>query len=564
MSQYSINLSWKSLHQLYASSYKLCYNKEYISWFSDWGVEPVELFRNIYFTLEAQKSKLYIKVFKAGFDIREFNRIITEFPTIRLTNFINLRKALSQCTGEAVDIGHIKPPVEILITGDEMQASVYLNIAQSEIHRTGPVLIEEIKSVLQKNGVTEGLEDLSKKHLATQSEIVAARGIPPLHGSDAMVSYYELSDKKPIVKEDGSVNYFELNLIDNVKKGDWLGEKIPPTKGKCGMTVTGKQVPCKDGKDSALKFDKKTVGQYQENGRTVLRALLDGAVKFEGSNIKVDSHLIIPGDVGYETGNITFDGYVTINGIVKDGFSVIARHDITINGKLGIGAVGKIHSSEGSICIKGGIYGKNVAVIEAKRHVYVKYCNECNILAGEDINIGFYSLDSTLKAQKILLDPKYGKIIGGTIMADVKVVSGFIGNKFEKKTIISVHGFDRNAIRREFEDLLEKYKQHLQEANAVKRQIEVFEYNLSGAEYANMDEYNKYIRKYDEIVDEIKRLDEVRKKLQFTLQTKGEGEIGIFQAAYPETFLEIKKMQKRIHSIVNGSFYAENKELHHN
>jgi uncharacterized protein (DUF342 family) len=231
---------------------------------------------------------------------------------------------------------------------------------------------------------------------------------------------------------------------------------------------------------------------------------------------------------------------------------------------MGIGAIGKIQSKEGSIYIKGGIYGKNSAKIDAKKNVYVKYCNECTITAGEDINIGFYALDSNLTAQKVLLDPKYGKIIGGTVTAEVKVVSGVIGSKYEKKTVINVQGFDRNAIRKEFEELLEKYKALLLEANAVKRQIEVFEYNLSGAEYANMDEYNKYLSKYEEIIDEIKMLDEARKKLQLTLQTKGEGEIGIFQAAYPETFLEIKKMQKKISSIINGSFYAENRELHHN
>lgn len=524
----------------------------------------MEFYRNQYFTLEAQEDKLYIKAFAAGFDTREFNHILTEFPTIRLTNFVNLRKALTETKNEPINIGHIRPRIEIMISGDEMQASAYVNVIQNEIDRSSSILAEEIRRALLQQGVIEGIENLAPQQLLSQNETIVAMGIPPLHGTDAVVSYYELSDKKPIVKEDGTVNYFELNLIDNVKCGDWLGERIPPTEGKAGLTVTGKQIPGKKGKDLKLKYDKKTVGEYEENGRIVLRALVDGAVKFEGSKIKVDNHLVVPGDVGYETGNIVFDGYVTINGIVKDGFSVTAKYDITINGKMGIGAVGKIYSKEGSICIKGGIFGKNIAVIEAKKNVFIKYCNECHIRAGEDINIGFYALDSSLTAQKILLDPKYGKIIGGTITAEVKVISGVIGNKSEKKTIISVHGFDRNAIRREFEDLLEKYKLQLQEANSVKRQIDVFEYNLSGAEYANMDEYNKYVRKYDEILDEIKLLDEVRKKLQLTLQTKGEGEIGIFQAAYPETFLEIKKMQKKINSIVSGSFYAENRELHHN
>lgn len=528
------------------------------------GVIGLQFYKNNFLELITEEDKLYILVSKPGFDIMSFNDIMADFPVIHLTNFINLRKSLVEASGTLVHIGSLKKQIEVMISGDEMQASIYINLTQQELDLNRPAMAEEITRALNAAGVVEGIDNVYEKALIAQSEIVIAKGISPVYGEDAKLTYFELSDKKPIVKEDGSVNYYELNLIDNVKTGDWLGERIPPQEGKPGITVTGKLVPGKKGKDYSLKYDRKTIKEYEEGNKTVLRALVDGAVKYDGSKIKIDNHLIIPGDVGYETGNISFDGYVTINGIVKDGFSVTAKYDIAINGKMGIGAIGKIHSQEGSIYIKGGIYGKNTAKIDAKKNVYVKYCNECSITSGEDINIGFYALDSNLNAQKVLLDPKYGKIIGGTVVAEIKVVSGVIGSKYEKKTLINVQGFDRNAIRKEFEELLEKYKEFLQDANAVKRQIEVFEYNLSGAEYANMEEYNKYVTKYEEIIDEIKLLDEARKKLQQTLQTKGEGEIGIFQAAYPETFLEIKKMQKKISSIVNGSFYAENRELHHN
>lgn len=524
----------------------------------------MEFYRNDYLVLTREEDKLFIQVTLPGFDIRDFNEVISEFPVIHLTNFISLRKALVEAKGDSTEIGCIKPRVEVIISSDEMQASIYLNISQKECEEKKLSIAAEIVRELNSHGVTEGIDNVFDKALISQSEIVAAHGIPPVFGDDAKLIYYQLSDKKPVIKEDGSVNHYELNLIDNVKAGDWLGERIPPAEGKPGMTVTGKVVPGRKGKDLHLRYDRKTVGEYEEGEKTVLKALVDGAVKFDGSRIKVDNHLIVPGDVGYETGNINFDGYVTINGTVKDGFSVTARYDIAINGKMGIGAIDKIISKEGSIYIKGGIYGKNLAKIEAKKNVYVKYCNECTILAGDDINVGFYVLDSNLTAQKVLLDPKYGKVIGGTTTAEVKVVSGVFGNKFEKKTVINVKGFDRNLIRAEFEELLSRYKDLLQEANSVKRQIEIFEYNLSGAEYANMEEYNHCINKYQDIVDEIKLLDEARKKLQVTLQTKGEGEIGIFQSAYPETYLEIKKMQKKINSIVSGSFYAENRELRHN
>ncbi len=421
----------------------------------------------------------------------------------------------------------------------------------------------EIIEALNKAGVVFGHDNIFKKPITVQKKIKAAKGTKPENGKDAVIKYYEIQDKKPIVKEDGTVNHYELNLIDNVTKGDWLGEKIPPTVGKPGMTVTGKVLPARKGIDLTLKYDRKTVEEHEEEGKTVLRAKTDGAVKFEGDKIKVDNHLIISKDVDYETGNISFEGYVTVKGIVKDGFSVTAKNDISIQGSMGLGVINKITSKEGSVYIKGGIFGKNISEIQAKQSVFIKYCNECKIVAGEDINIGFYSLDSYLEAKKVVLDPKHGKIIGGSINAEIQVVTGIIGNKSEKRTYISVSGFDREAIQNELAQLFKKYNITLNEAAKAKKQIESFELNIPGAEYVNSREYHQYLRKYEDILDEIRLLDEYSKKLQQILETKGEGEIDVSKAAYPETYIQIKNMQKRIDSIVKGSFYVLDKELHH-
>lgn len=270
----------------------------------------------------------------------------------------------------------------------------------------------------------------------------------------------------------------------------------------------------------------------------------------------MENHLIIPGDVGYETGNISFDGYVTVKGTVKDGFSVTAKNDVSILSSMGLGIVSKIISKEGSIYIKGGIFGKNVSVIQAKKSVFIKYCNECRITAGEDINIGFYSLDSILDAKKIIMDAKHGKIIGGSINAEIQVVAGVIGNKSEKKTYISVSGFDREAVGAELEQLRKKYRIILDEAAKAKKQTESFELNTT--------KYHHYLKKYEYILDEIKLMDEHRKTLQQILETKGEGEINVSKAVYPETYIQIKNMQKRIDSVVKGSFYILDNKLHHN
>jgi len=523
-----------------------------------WG-DYVEIYQNEYFSLLSDKDNLYISVYRSGYDMREFSNLLLDMPTIQLHNFTNLKNALEEASGLSIYIGNIRPRVEVTISSDEMEARIKFNINAKEFAENKILISSEIIEALEKAEVTFGLDGLFQKPLTVQKEITVAKGTNPKNGNNAVIKYYEIQEKKPIIKEDGTVNHYELNLIDNVKKGEWLGEKIHPTEGKPGKTVTNKILPAQKGIDFKLKYDRKTVEDHEEGNKTVLKAAIDGAVKFEGGKIRVDSHLIIEEDVDYETGNISFDGYVTVKGIVKDGFSVIAKNDISIQGSMGLGVINKIISKEGSIYVKGGIFGKNISVIEAKKSVFVKYCNECKIIAGEDINVGFYALDSKLTAKKIIMDPIHGRIIGGSVNAQTHVVTGAIGNKSEKKTYIYVSGFDRAAINNELEQLLKKYKVMLSEVNKLKQQIELFEPKTS-----DNREYNQSLGKYEDMLDEIKLLDEYRKKLQQILETKGEGEVDVSKAAYPETYIEIKKMQVKIDSTVSGSFYVMDNELHHN
>lgn len=524
----------------------------------------MEIYKNDYFCLTDEDHDLWIDVYVPGFDIRDFDNIIAKIPTLQLTNFVTLKKALAIPPEEPVCIGKVKPPIEVIIAKNELEARIKINMTKKEMEQKGKNLSSDIITALNENGVTEGiLSEVIYGPLQVQKEIVVAKGTLPTEGNSSRITYYKLSSKKPVIKKDGRVDHYELNLIDNVKKGEWLGEKIPPTEGNPGKTVTGKVIPARKGRDFPLKYDPKTVEEVEENGHLVLRARIDGAVKWEDDKIKVDNHLIINGDIDFDTGNINFEGSVTIMGTVNDGFSVTAKNDISIQSEMGIGAIKKIESLEGSIYVKGGIFGKNVAKIQAKKDVFIKYCNECSITAGENIHIGFYSLDSTLNAKNVYFDPDNGKIMGGEVCADIQVIAGVVGNQMEKKTSIHVRGFDRLAIKAEFDRVLDDYRMMLTQAGKMKRQLEIYENNLEGAEYGSLTEYNEYLKKYLDILDRIRNIDEQRKKLQKILETRGEGEVAIFKAAYPQTVLKIKQMEKRIRTIVRGNFFVVDRTLHH-
>ena len=70
--------------------------------------------------------------------------------------------------------------------------------------------------------------------------------------------------------------------------------------------------------------------------------------------------------------------------------------------------------------------------------------------------IGFYCLNSNIVAKQVIIESPQGQIIGGNIQADMRVAAPFIGNAAEKRTTVSVKGFDRKLLKATLEQLQEK------------------------------------------------------------------------------------------------------------
>lgn len=523
----------------------------------------MDIFINEFFKLSLDQTNVMITVMAPGYEIKEFAKVTEVHPRIKLTGYGALSKALMTADRKAVMVGVWRDKIELELSKDEMAAYIRLNMTAAEIKMERQSLGNEIIALLNGNDIRNGiLREIFTMELEPGQKTMVAEGIPAVHGVDAEVRYYQMEEKKPVMKTDGSVNHYELNLIDQVFKGNWLGEKIPPTEGKPGVTVNGKPLKPKDGRDKRLKYDAKTVEEKDEGDRIILIAKVNGAVRYRDGKVAVDNHLVIGGNVDYSTGNIDFDGFITIEGTVEDGFIVVADRDITINGEMGIGAVGRIESRSGSILIKGGVNGKGTAEIVAFKNIFVKFSNEANLTAGQSINVGLYALDSILKSKKVYAHPQVGKLIGGEIYAEHQVVTGSIGNKSEKKTLINVKGFERLNVKDELDSVLERYKELIKEADAIRRQLEVFEANMSRLDEKAVATYKMLSHQYEGFLDEALKLNDRILELQEILKTRGEGEVKVLQTVYPKTMLEIKNMQRRVKEMTTGSFYVKDRNMH--
>lgn len=516
----------------------------------------MDIFKNDFFMLKQEHQFIQVQVHKKGYPLIKIQEILGKFPTIKITNQKALYGALLLAKDVPIVIGERIPEISFFLSQDKMMATIKLACTEADLSERKEYFVSEILKLLHQNQVSEGIQiDVLHGDLVPQKEVIIAKGIEPINGEDAVVTYYALSERKPTIRQDGKADYYDMNFIDEVKKGDWLGEKTLPTNGVPGRTVTGEMVVPRKGRDFRLMYDQKTVIEVEEENKVVLRARIDGVIAFKDGKMAVGDHLMVNEDVGVSTGNIVFDGSVTIKGIVHPGFSVKATKDISILGEMGLSGVKLISSQDGDIFIKGGLFGQGESTVKAGKNIFIKHANDCTLIAKEDIHIGYYSIGSNLKARNILADEKNGKIIGGKLEAKGKVLSAVIGNRMERKTWIHIEGFNRCRLEEELIEQLTEYKKELAVYETLKSRVEAFE--NSSLKKDEMVQLRKLERELDYKLSYISKVDERCKYISKLLEVKGEGEVDIKKTAYPETYIEIKRLKKRITSHVCGKIYID-------
>ncbi|MDF2986262.1 MAG: putative polymerase with domain, hydrolase domain and Zn ribbon [Eubacterium sp.] len=518
-------------------------------------MEITAIYSSPFIEITKREDGFYLQSFKKGLSVDEFNKIIGAHPEIQINNFTVIKEALILAPQPVRKFALSKERLTVDISGDGLKAFMTLNVSPEELDGTG--IIKEIVAKLNEKGVVYGIKKDALLNLYIGKPILIAEGILPEQGQDSQNTYYQLKEVKPEVKEDGNVDHYELNLINMVQKGDWLGEKIHATPGKEGKTVRGTILKTMSGKNYPLLYDKKTVAEVVEGNKSVLYALRTGAVFFQGDSVGVSNHLEIKENIGVKTGNVDFDGYLTVQGTVEDNYTVASTKDIEILSEYGVGNVREISSSEGSIYIKGGIAGRGKTTIRCKKNLYLKYVADAEIICDGSVHVGFYCLNSNITAKEVILDSMKGQIMGGTINAEIKVISAVVGSPSEKRTNICVKGFDRNGYKNILDELNNKIDVTKAEINKYKQQLSIF-VNLYDGGQVRKDQFDSINEKYNSLKIALAETEEYKKNMVNYLKTKGEGEITILKKAFPNTMLEIKKIQKEIQKTVLRVSYFYN------
>ncbi len=295
---------------------------------------------------------------------------------------------------------------------------------------------EEIVDLLQNNGVVYGIKHDKIKAIMDKEiynvPVVVAEGDEPRKGKNAEINYRFKTKHDEIEfeeEEDGSIDFKKTDLVQNVVSGQVLAEKIPPTKGTNGRTITNVVLPAANGEDINMKAGDNV--DLSPDGTQAI-ATAPGQAVLLGDKISVEKIFEVNGDVDFNTGNIVFLGTVFVKGAVQDDFSVKASQDIIIKGD-----VGKAHlEADGDVIISGGILGKNEGKIEVGGSLYSKFIENVKISAGQDVVAKEGILHSQIDAgSRIICNGKRAAIQGGRCRAGHEINSKIIGSPAYTETI---------------------------------------------------------------------------------------------------------------------------------
>jgi len=450
--------------------------------------------------------------------------------------------------------------LDVYIDNDKLKA--YLIISDPGEKRTSCVF-EEALSALKQNNVVFGIkEDKIREALQGKkwkSRILVAEGRAPIDGKDARLEYMFQNGENTVPKVDkmGNADFYDLGLVNNVRKGELLIKKTPCQEGTPGTDISGNPVPARQAKDINLPIGKNTVAD--EEGKHLFAAK-DGHIIFTGSRIEVNPVFNVVGDVDYSTGNIDFWGSVIINGSVKSGFRVNAEENIEVHGSI----EGADVKAKANIIVKGGITGSMKGRVTAGQNIYARFIENAHVEAGSNVFVKEAIIQSRVKAgNSIKVSDNKALIVGGIIQAGEEVESKVMGSQMATQTIVEV-GVNP-YIKDEYQKLIKKQLEKEKGFQSISYNIQV--YNKKGIHNENLDDKKKeliikLLDYYQILRKELQEIAQKKELLEKQLTRYQTAQVKVINVVYPGVRIVMKDLIYLVNDPVkNTRFLIEDGEI---
>ena len=358
---------------------------------------------------------------------------VSSYSTLMYTSN-EMRKRRVILSEGAEDVSISSEDFDVNLTSGGIEAYIIMKKEGEKINRNS--LLES----LEEFGVTHGIIEETVKKLCDgdyeKKPMPIARGSLPKKGKDGWYEYFFETEvnRKPKIKEDGSVDYHDLDTYTVVKEGDVLAIYHDAEEGDDGFAVDGSAIKGKKGIEKELL---KGEGFILSEDRHTYTAAMEGMVDLHGGILNVIKHLEVK-EVTLATGNINFDGSVRIRGNVENGAVVKASGDVVVDGSVG----GAEIISDGVVTLNRGMNAGRHGKVQAKKGVISKFFESVIVMCDGDIEVT-NSVNSLLRAKGFI--KSYRSIIGGKAFASKGYKVNNLGNEAGTPTQVQV-GVDQDII----------------------------------------------------------------------------------------------------------------------
>lgn len=406
---------------------------------------------------------------------------------------------------------------------------------------------EKIRAAIQAKEICYGIDETLFEEICTQRKYnykyFIAKGKFPTAGESAFIEYkFDVESIKkalPALKEDGSVDFKNLNIMYNVKAEEVLAIKHPPQMGEVGYNVFGHEMSAKLGKDKRLPIGKHT--KVLSDGITLVAAR-DGQIEYDDHSITISPTFYVNKDVDSSTGNIDFIGNVVVDGIVHSGFSIKAKGNVEIKGYVEAATI----EAEGDIILKHGIQGNEKGFLKAGGNIIAKFIQSSQVSADGDI-ITEAILHSQVSANgEVLVHKGKGTLVGGTTIAGKRITANIIGSAMNTITTLQI-GVSKNLLF-SYQENLAYYNKLKEEVNKVNKNI-YFLQNKSKEEklsVAKQDLLKQLIQTQVILSNQLIKAEEGYKEKVDLLRNTNQGMIKVQDRIYPGTRVSVGDLTKYI------------------
>ena len=381
------------------------------------------------------------------------------------------------------------------------------------------------------------------------TEIVVAQGKPVKQGQNARIEYHFNVNlrPKPALREDGSVDYDNLNLINNVNAGDLLATLHKEIPGEAGINTLGENIKAASVKTTFIKPGKNTVLSEDKMTLTAEKA---GHVTIKEGKVVVSDVLTVE-NVDLSTGNIDYEGSVVVKGVIATGFSVKAGSNIVVKGIVE-GAT--LEAGADVILECGAKAGGNIT---AGGNIITKFVENATLTAKGSITSECILHSKVISGTEINVTGKRGFIAGGKVIAADKIQAKILGSEMGANTVIEVGADPQVKLR--LKELQKNMAAAQKNLESIKPTIEGFSKMLkAGAKFTpdQVANVQKLMAMNKALTQQLQDNSEEYSELMEKLAEQKEAEVIVEGTAYPGTTVNIGELSMIVKKTVQYSRFV--------